>query len=82
MQHSRTAVGSSGAARPETAPVTALALDLRLDSNPAFTGGVLVAYARAVYRLHRLGQTGCITPPDVPPAALSPKTGEALRAMI
>ena len=59
-----------------------LALDLRLDSNPAFTGGVLVAYARAVYRLHRLGQTGCITPPDVPPAALSPKTGEVLRAMI
>ena len=55
---------------------------LRLSSNPAFTGGVLVAYARAVYRLHRLGQTGCITPPDVPPAALSPKSGEALRAMI
>lgn len=59
-----------------------LALDLRLDSNPAFTGGVLVAYARAVYRLRQLGQTGCITPLDVPPAALSPKSGEELRKII
>lgn len=38
---------------------------LRLDSNPEFTGSVLVAYARAVYRLHYEGKTGCMTVFDV-----------------
>lgn len=53
---------------------------LKLDSNPEFTGSVLVACARAVHRMSREGQTGCRTLFDVPPAYLSPKSAEELRA--
>ena len=53
---------------------------LQLDSNPEFTSSVLVACARAVYRMEKEGQTGCKTLFDVPPAYLSPKSGEELRA--
>ena len=52
---------------------------LKLDSNPEFTSSVLVAYARAAYRLAAEGAVGCKTVLDVPPAYLSPKTGEELR---
>ena len=52
---------------------------LALDSNPEFTAGVLIAAARAVYKKHSRGETGCITLFDVSPADLSPKTGEDLR---
>jgi len=52
---------------------------LALDSNPAFTSSVLVAYARAVYRLRREYKTGCLTVLDIPFSYLSPKTGEELR---
>lgn len=53
---------------------------LKLDSNPAFTSAVLVAYARAVYRMKKEGATGCKTVFDVAPAYLSPLSGEELRA--
>ena len=53
---------------------------LQLDSNPEFTGAVLVAYARALHRLHAHGLTGCCTVFDVPPAYLSPLSAEELRA--
>ncbi|HLV09751.1 MAG TPA: diaminopimelate dehydrogenase [Halanaerobiales bacterium] len=39
---------------------------LKLDSNPEFTSSVLVAYARAVYRLNKEGQTGAKTVFDIP----------------
>lgn len=52
---------------------------LKLDSNPEFTASVLVAYARAVCRMNREGQSGCKTVFDVPPAYLSPLSGEELR---
>lgn len=55
---------------------------LQLDSNPEFTSSVLVAYARAVYRMHKQGKTGCITVFDVPLAMLSPKSPEELRATL
>ena len=45
---------------------------LRLDSNPEFTGSVLAAFARAVYRLSRRGEKGCKTVFDVAPADISP----------
>lgn len=51
---------------------------LNLDSNPKFTANVLVAYARAVYRLNKEGQTGCKTVFDVPPAYLSAKSREEI----
>ncbi len=52
---------------------------LKLDSNPEFTASVLVAYARAAYRMNQEGMSGCKTVLDVPPAYLSPKTGAELR---
>lgn len=52
---------------------------ITLDSNPEFTASVLVAYARAAYRLNQEGQSGCKTVFDVAPAYLSPKSGEELR---
>ncbi|MCR4788000.1 MAG: diaminopimelate dehydrogenase [Lachnospiraceae bacterium] len=53
---------------------------LKLDSNPEFTGSVLVAYARAASRMHKEGMRGCKTVFDVAPAYLSPLSGEELRA--
>ena len=53
---------------------------LKLDSNPEFTANILVAYARAAYRLNKEGQSGCKTVLDIPPAYISPKSAEELRA--
>ena len=52
---------------------------LKLDSNPEFTSSVLVAFARAVYKLNKEGQCGCKTIFDIAPAYLSAKTPEDLR---
>ena len=52
---------------------------LKLDSNPEFTSSVLVAYARAAYKLSAEGVTGCKTVFDIAPAYLSSKSGEELR---
>ncbi|MBS6646936.1 MAG: diaminopimelate dehydrogenase [Clostridiaceae bacterium] len=52
---------------------------LKLDSNPEFTASVIVAYARAAYRLGKEGQTGCKTVFDIAPAYLSPVDGAELR---
>lgn len=52
---------------------------LQLDSNPEFTASVLVAYARAAYRLNQEGQCGCKTVFDIAPSYLSAKTPEELR---
>ncbi len=53
---------------------------LKLDSNPEFTGSVIVAYARAVSRMNKEGMSGCKTVFDVAPAYLYPKSAEELRA--
>ena len=53
---------------------------LKLDSNPEFTTSVLVAVARAAFRMEKEGMTGCKTILDIPPAYLSDKSGEELRA--
>ena len=53
---------------------------LKLDSNPEFTSSVIIAYARAIFRLHNEGINGCKTVFDIPPAYLSPLSGEDLRA--
>lgn len=55
---------------------------LKLDSNPEFTSSVIVAYARAAYKLAAEGQTGCKTVFDIAPAYLSAKSGEELRAAL
>ena len=53
---------------------------LKLDSNPEFTGAVLVAYARAVDRMNKEGMTGCKTVFDVAPAYLINMSGDDIRA--
>lgn len=53
---------------------------LKLDSNPEFTSSVIVAFARAINRLHNEGVNGCKTVFDIAPAYLSPLSGEEIRA--
>ena len=55
---------------------------LKLDSNPEFTSSVIVAYARAVYRLSAEGVSGAKTVLDIPPSYLSPLSNEELRASL
>ncbi len=55
---------------------------LKLDSNPEFTASVLVAYARAAYRLAKEGIHGAKTVFDIAPALLSPVAGDVLRAQL
>lgn len=52
---------------------------LKLDSNPAFTSSVIVAYARAAYRMAKEGISGCKTVFDVAPGQLSAYDPEYLR---
>ena len=53
---------------------------LTLDSNPEFTASVLVAYARATYRLSQKGDFGAKSALDIAPGLLSIKSAEQLRA--
>ena len=55
---------------------------LTLDSNPEFTSSVLVAYARAAYRLAQEGNCGCKTIFDVAPAYIHPASADELRAKL
>lgn len=52
---------------------------LNLESNPDFTSSVLVACARAVWRMRREGKSGAITMFDIPLGYLSPKPASQLR---
>lgn len=52
---------------------------LKLDSNPDFTANVLLAYARAVYRMNKEGSYGAKTVFDIAPSYLSMKSDEELR---
>lgn len=65
----------------ETSPQSSQVLEfrLKLDSNPEFTASVLVAYARALHRMHEAGRTGALTLLDVPPALISPHAADELR---
>lgn len=52
---------------------------LKLDSNPEFTSSIIVAYARAAYKMNQEGQKGCKTVLDVAPSYLCMQSGEELR---
>ena len=52
---------------------------LKLDSNPEFTASVIVACARAAFRMKKEGMTGCKTIFDIAPAYMSPLSGDELR---
>lgn len=54
-------------------------LRLALESNPAFTASVLIAYARACIRMHRHGVRGARTVFDIAPGLLSPRPSAQLR---
>ncbi|TAN30939.1 MAG: diaminopimelate dehydrogenase [Castellaniella sp.] len=66
--------GQSGTGDPQV-----VEFSLKLASNPGFTANVLVAYARAAWRMKAMGQTGACTVLDVAPGWLSPKPAETLR---
>ncbi len=51
---------------------------LKLDSNPEFTGSVLVSFARAACRMKNEGFSGCFTIFEIPPLYLSSKSAEEL----
>ena len=53
---------------------------LKLDSNPEFTSSALIAFARAIDRMHKRGVNGCQTVFDIAPADLSPLSGAELFA--
>ncbi|MEG1608830.1 MAG: diaminopimelate dehydrogenase [Clostridia bacterium] len=56
-----------------------LELSIKLDSNSEFTSSVLVAFARAVVKMSKNGQSGCVTALDIPLGLLSPKSPQQLR---
>ena len=53
---------------------------LKLDSNPEFTTQVMVAFARAAYRLNQKGESGAKTVFDIPPVMLAAQDPAELRA--
>lgn len=55
---------------------------VKLDSNPEFTGSILVSYARAAYRMNKRGDSGAKTVFDVAPSLISAKTSEELLKMV
>ena len=59
-----------------------LELDIKLDSNPEFTGSVLAAYARALYKMKQEGRTGALTVFDVPPAYLMVDRDKAIKELL
>ena len=55
---------------------------LKLDSNPEFTASVMLAYARAVYKMYKQGKVGAITVFDIPFKYLSTLTEEEQRKQL
>ena len=53
---------------------------LKLDSNPEFTSSAIIAFARALDRMHKRGVTGCKTVFDIAPGDMSPLSPEEQRA--
>ena len=51
---------------------------LKLDSNPEFTGGVLLACARAAYKMKARGCTGAYTMLDIAPSDMLPLTKQEI----
>lgn len=56
-----------------------LEFSCRLKSNPEFTANILVACARAAFRLQKKGKKGAFTMSDVPLALYSPFSDDELR---
>ena len=70
----------TGSTGPEGENRHVIEYSLKLDSNPEFTASVLVAFARAAYRMSGRGDCGCKTVFDIAPVDLSVKTREQVIA--
>lgn len=69
----------SGKTGVDNSTTNIIEFSLKLESNPEFTSSVLVAYARAAYKMNKEGQMGAKTVLDVPLGYLSHKTAAELR---
>lgn len=69
----------SGRTGPDKEHNEIMEFNLKLDSNPEFTSHVVLAYARALARLHEAGERGCLTVFDVAPKYLCPLSFEEQR---
>ena len=56
-----------------------ISYNLKLDSNPEFTAAALIAFARAIKKMHDGGENGCVTVFDIRPRDLMPISNEELR---
>ena len=72
----------SGNTGENLASANLIEFSLKLDSNPEFTASVIVAFARAVFKMAAKGERGAKTVFDVPPALLSPCSPEELRSRL
>ncbi len=79
MPHGGFVIRSGMSGRDDQKNNQTIEFSLKLGSNPEFTSSVLVAYARAVYKMNKAGETGAKTVFDVPPGLLSPKSPAQLR---
>ena len=68
----------SGIANEGATHSSVMEFSLKLDSNPEFTGGVLLACARAAYKMKARGMSGCFTMLDIAPADLLPLTKQEI----
>jgi diaminopimelate dehydrogenase len=69
----------NGRTGKDLSTVHTVEFSLKLESNPEFTASVLLAYARAAYRIKARGECGCRTVFDIAPADLSIYSPEYLR---
>ena len=76
MPHGGSVIGTG---KPSIHHTQRIEFRLSVDNNPEFTSSILVAFARAVYRMALNGKTGAFSVFDIPLAYLSPKSGEELR---
>jgi diaminopimelate dehydrogenase len=77
MPHGGLVIGS-GVTGEEILHNQTIEFSLKLESNPEFTSSVLLAYARAAYRMNKEGMKGAKTIFDVPIFYLSPKSRDEL----
>jgi diaminopimelate dehydrogenase len=72
-------IGETGAAGSHQ---QRMEFSLQLESNPEFTATIMVAYARAAYRLQQNGETGAKTVFDIPVGMIVPDPMDELRKRV
>jgi diaminopimelate dehydrogenase len=72
----------TGSTGKENTHQQCMEFSLQLESNPEFTAGVMVAFARAAHKLYLKGETGAKTVLDVPLGLLTVESMEELRKVV